>query len=121
MTTPADRDLVGWATRTGDKLHLELGDRSVLDDLDQIYDCNKGRPPFAHYVIEIVGGRAEGRYPATMARSCPLRGPCTAVRAAVLTIESYGEQTGGGIGTIELTFKDGRIERDTIEYDYCYR
>jgi hypothetical protein len=116
------RDLVGWATRIDDKLHLELVDRSVFDAQDRSYDCKMGRPPYSHYVIEIVGGSDEGtRYPATMAQSCPASGPCTPISTAALLLETHIAETDGGAGVLELTFADGRAERNSVEYDYCYR
>jgi hypothetical protein len=117
----ADHDLVGWATKVGAKLHLELAERDAVAELAESFDCKQKRPPFRHYVIEIEGGRAEGRFPATSARICPERGACRAAASAVVVIEGYVEQTGGGVGVLELTSSEGKVERDTIEYDYCYR
>src|SRR5262245_48361564 len=95
-TRPAPaHDLVGWATRRDEKLHVELGERGVISNLEKLYDCKKARPPYTNYVIEIESGRAEGRYPATMARICPKGAACMDVRRAVMTIETHVDETDG--------------------------
>ena len=115
------RDLVGWATRTGGVLRLELADRNAMAAEGAGLDCKSGPPPLDHLVIEIGDGSSAGTYPAKRAQACPAQGTCTALASAVVTIETHIDETDGGLGSLELTFADGGIERGKIEYDYCYR